>query len=205
MSTARLLTQMDEIVRKANAKVLLNPFDAPAAVMSSNEVRNGVVEFRGRLGIESGAGTGEAKRWGQAAAEIRDKAISSASAGVSAASRAGSHTLARATEAFRAVDIDGDGVPSTSPGPPQPRRRRASDQGCSNRSRQRNYGTPCSSAVQASGVLARRSLSPMRRQVNLQILLLVLAIAGRLRPSTCNASSMVVAGAAPGVEDVDIL
>ncbi len=111
MSTARLLTQMDEIVRKANAKVLLNPFDAPAAVMSSNEVRNGVVEFRGRLGIESGAGTGDAKRWGQAAAEIRDKAISSASAGVSAASRAGSQTLDRATEAFRAVDIDGDGVP----------------------------------------------------------------------------------------------
>jgi hypothetical protein len=44
-STARLLTQMDETARKANSKVLLNPFDSPAAVKSSNQVTTGVLDF----------------------------------------------------------------------------------------------------------------------------------------------------------------
>ena len=110
-STAHLLIQMDETVRKANSKVLLNPFDSPAAVKSSIQVANGVMEFRGRLGIESGHESKEAKRWGQAAVEVRDKVIASASEGASAASRLGSETIDRATEAFRAVDTDGDGVP----------------------------------------------------------------------------------------------
>lgn len=99
-TTTRLLMQMDETVRRANAKVLLNPFDSPAAVRSSNQVAGGVIDFRGRLGIESGEGSNDAKGWGQAAAEVRDKVFASASEGVD-----------RATEAFRAVDIDGDGVP----------------------------------------------------------------------------------------------
>ena len=110
-STARLLTQMDETVRKANANVLLNPFDSPAAVKSSTQVTNGVLDFRGRLGIDTGHEAKDAKRWSQAATEIRDKALASASEGASAAGRFGSDTLDRATEAFRAVDRDGDGVP----------------------------------------------------------------------------------------------
>lgn len=99
-STARLLMQMDETVHRANSKVLLNPFDSPAAVKSSNQVATGVIDFRGRLGIESGEGSKDAKRWRQAAAEVRDKVFASASEGVD-----------RATEAFRAVDVDGDGIP----------------------------------------------------------------------------------------------
>lgn len=110
-STARMLTQMEETVRKANSNVLFNPFDSPAAVKSSNQVTSSVLSFRGRLGIESEQETRGAKRWGQAAGELRDKVITSASEGVSAAGRLGSDTLERATEAFRAVDIDGDGVP----------------------------------------------------------------------------------------------
>ena len=47
-STARLLTRLDETVRKANSKVLLNPFDSPAAVKSSNQITTGVLDFRGR-------------------------------------------------------------------------------------------------------------------------------------------------------------
>jgi len=53
-STARLLIQMDETVRKANSKVLFNPFDSPAAVKSSNQLATSVLDFRDRLGIESG-------------------------------------------------------------------------------------------------------------------------------------------------------
>lgn len=109
-STARMLTQMEETVRKANSNVLFNPFDSPAAVKSSNQVTNSVLSFRGRLGIESGQETTGAKRWGQAAGELRDKVITSASEGVTAAGRLGSDTLERATEAFRAV-VDEDRVP----------------------------------------------------------------------------------------------
>jgi hypothetical protein len=110
-STARLLTQMDETVRKANSKVLLNPFDSPAAVKLSNQVTTGVLDFRGRLGIESGHQAKDAKRWGQAAAEVRDKVLAAASEGANAAERFGAETLDRAAEVFRPVGIDGDGTP----------------------------------------------------------------------------------------------
>ena len=110
-STARILSQMNETVQRANAAVLLNPFDSPAAVKSSNQVVVGVHNFRGRLGLELGHESKVAKRWGQAVAEVRDKALASASGGASAAGRVGADTFDRATEAFRAVDIDGDGIP----------------------------------------------------------------------------------------------
>jgi hypothetical protein len=110
-STARLLTQMDETARKANSKVLLNPFDSPAAVKSSNQVTTGILDFRGRLGIESGHQAKDAKRWGQAAAEVREKVLAAASEGASAAERLGTETFDRAAGVFRPVDIDGDGTP----------------------------------------------------------------------------------------------
>lgn len=109
-SSARLLAQMDATVYRANTKVLLNPFDSPAAVKSSNNVASGVLDFRGRLGIESGHEARDAKRWTQAAAEIGEKVFASASDGATAAARFGTSTLDRATEAFRSVDVDGDGV-----------------------------------------------------------------------------------------------
>lgn len=83
--TARLLTQMNETVRNANSKVLLNPRDAPAAVRSSNEIATGVVAFRDRLGIESGDPPSDAKRWSQAAGEAVNKALATGSAGATAA------------------------------------------------------------------------------------------------------------------------
>lgn len=72
-STAALLTQMDATVRKANAKVLLNPFDSPAAVKSSNRVAAEIQQLRGRLGIEAGHDATDAKRWGQAAGEMFER------------------------------------------------------------------------------------------------------------------------------------
>jgi hypothetical protein len=46
-NTARLLTQMHETVHKANSKVLLSPFDSPAAVRSSKRVAADLLNFRG--------------------------------------------------------------------------------------------------------------------------------------------------------------
>lgn len=110
-STARILSQMDETVLRANGAVLFNPFDAPAAVKSSNQVAVSVFNFRGRIGLESGPESEAAKRWGRALAEVRDKALASASGRASAAGRVGVGTFNRATEVFRAVDVDGDGIP----------------------------------------------------------------------------------------------
>lgn len=110
-STARMLTQMDETVRRANSKVLFNPFDSPAAVRSSNKITDGVLDFRGRLGIDSRHETTDAKRWVRAASEVRDKVIASTSNAVTVAQRFGADSFDRATESFRAVDIDGDGIP----------------------------------------------------------------------------------------------
>jgi len=109
-STARILSVMNDTVQRANASVLFNPFDSPAAVNSSNLVAIGVLDFRQRLGIESGDESEVAKRWRQAVVEVSDKALSSASDGVRIAGRFGAETFDRATEAFRAVDSDGDGV-----------------------------------------------------------------------------------------------
>ncbi|HEY5548775.1 MAG TPA: hypothetical protein VIL17_04190 [Coriobacteriia bacterium] len=109
-STARLLAEMDETVRKANSKVLFNPFKSPAAVRSSNQVATDLLVFRGRLGVESGHQELEARRWGQAATEVRDKVLTTTAEGADAARRFGSETYDHASEALRAVDIDGAGL-----------------------------------------------------------------------------------------------
>lgn len=121
-STAALLTQMDETVQKANAKVLLHPVDSPAAVKSSNTVAAEVHDLRGRLGIEASHEAADAKRWGQAASEALDKVRVSTTESAVAARRRGEQTFDRAAEVFRAVDIDGDGIPD------QPRAAAAAEQ-----------------------------------------------------------------------------
>ncbi|MBH0083714.1 hypothetical protein [Salinibacterium sp. SWN167] len=109
--TAGILAQMADTVQRANKSVLFNPFDAPAAVKSSDKVAVGVLAFRGRLGIDSEHGENVPKRWRQAAVEVRDKALASASEGVAVAGRVGAETFDRATGVFRSVDLDGDGIP----------------------------------------------------------------------------------------------
>lgn len=106
--TASLLVEMGETVRKANSKVLFNPFKSPAVVRSSNQVAADLIEFRARLGIESEAEASEAKRWGQAAAELRDKMLADTADGVDAARRLGADTLSHAAKALRPADVEGD-------------------------------------------------------------------------------------------------
>ncbi|MEU2865231.1 hypothetical protein ACIQWL_40745 [Streptomyces mirabilis] len=95
-STERLVARMDAAAGTANAKVLLNPSKSPAVVQSSNHVATGVHDFHGRLGIESGRRSSEARRWVDAAAEVRDKALETGAQGVDAAVSLGNETLDRA-------------------------------------------------------------------------------------------------------------
>lgn len=109
-TTSRLLVQMDDTIARANAKVLLNPFDSPAAVRSSNDLSDGLTQFRSRVGIESDYEQADARRWGRAFKETSDKVVTSGVTGARAAGRIGAKGLEQASEPFRAVDIDGDGL-----------------------------------------------------------------------------------------------
>ncbi|MFI5485635.1 hypothetical protein [Micromonospora echinaurantiaca] len=94
--TERLMARMDAAAGRANTKVLLNPMDSPAVVQSSNHVSIAIVDFHGRLGIERARPSAEARRWTDAAKEVRDKALETGADGVGAAVRLGNETLGRA-------------------------------------------------------------------------------------------------------------
>jgi hypothetical protein len=95
-STERLMARMDAAAGTANTKVLLHPTTSRDVVHSSNHVANAVVDFHGRLGIERGRQSLEARRWADAATEVRDKALETGADGVDAARRLGDETLDRA-------------------------------------------------------------------------------------------------------------
>jgi hypothetical protein len=98
-STERLMARMDVAAGTANTKVLLHPTSSREVVDSSNHVAQNVVEFHGRLGIERGRESLEARRWTDAATEARDKAFDAGADGVDAARRLGNETfdLAKST------------------------------------------------------------------------------------------------------------
>jgi len=87
---------MDAAVGTANAKVLLNPIQSPAVVRSREHVSLAVADFHGRLGIESGGQSIEARAWGAAATEFRDKVLVTSAEGVDASRRLSNETLGRA-------------------------------------------------------------------------------------------------------------
>jgi len=95
-STERLMARMDTAAGTANTKVLLHPTTSRDVVHSSNHVANAVVDFHGRLGIERGRQSMEARRWADAATDVRDKALETGADGVDAARRLGNETLDRA-------------------------------------------------------------------------------------------------------------
>ncbi|MFI9415590.1 hypothetical protein [Streptomyces werraensis] len=96
-STERLVTRMKAAADAANSKVLLHPTKSPVVVQSSNHVVTGVHDFHERLGIESGRQSSEARRWVEAAAEVKDKALEAGAKGVSTARSLGNETLDRAS------------------------------------------------------------------------------------------------------------
>ncbi|MEV1320061.1 hypothetical protein AB0J14_28745 [Micromonospora arborensis] len=74
-STSRLMARMDAAAGTANAKVLLNPITSHAVVHSTNHVATAVVDFSGRLGLEHDRQAWDARRWLDAAVEVRDKVL----------------------------------------------------------------------------------------------------------------------------------
>ncbi|UQU62748.1 hypothetical protein COUCH_27425 [Couchioplanes caeruleus] len=95
-STESLVARMRAAAGTANAKVLLHPTKSPAVVQAGNQVAARVHEFHGRLGIESGHQSAEARRWASAAAEARDQALATGVKGIGAARSFGAGTLDRA-------------------------------------------------------------------------------------------------------------
>ncbi|WP_324012481.1 hypothetical protein [Microbacterium sp. JZ37] len=79
-------------------------------VKPSNQVATRVLDFRERLGIETGYEAKNAKRWSEAFVEPGEKVRVSETSGAAAAARFSTPTVDRATEAFRAVNIEGDGI-----------------------------------------------------------------------------------------------
>jgi hypothetical protein len=95
-STERLLARMDAAAGTANAKVLLHPTTSAAVVQSGEHVAGAVVDFHGRLGIESGRQSLEAKRWLDAATEVRDKVLETGAERVEVSRRLGNEAIDRA-------------------------------------------------------------------------------------------------------------
>jgi hypothetical protein len=75
----RLVARMDAAVGTANAKVLLNPTSSRAVVHSTNLLATTVVDFNSRLGIVRHGRSWRARRWLDAAVEVRDKVLETGS------------------------------------------------------------------------------------------------------------------------------
>jgi hypothetical protein len=95
-STQELLARMDAAAGTANAKVLLNPLQSPAIVRAREQVALAVTDFHGRLGIEAGGQSVEARAWTSAATEFRDKVLETGAEHLDASMRLGNGTLGRA-------------------------------------------------------------------------------------------------------------
>jgi predicted transcriptional regulator len=98
-TTERLMARMDAAASRANTKVLLHPARSRDVVHSSNHVALAVGDFHGRLGIERGRQSLEARRWADAATEVRSKVLETGADGVDAARRLGNETFDRARSA----------------------------------------------------------------------------------------------------------
>ncbi|THA47292.1 hypothetical protein [Streptomyces sp. A1136] len=98
-STERLVDRLHTAAGTANAKVLLHPTTSRDVVHARNHVEVAVVDFHGRLGIERDQESLEARRWKDAAVEVRDKALEKGAEKVDAARRFGNETRDRARSA----------------------------------------------------------------------------------------------------------
>jgi len=98
-STEQLVARMEAAASLANAKVLLHPGRSRDVVNSSNHVALAVGDFHGRLGIERGRQSLEARRWTDAATEMRSKVLQTGADSVGAARRLGNDTFDRARSA----------------------------------------------------------------------------------------------------------
>ncbi|MBN8881826.1 MAG: hypothetical protein J0H73_05870 [Salana multivorans] len=114
VTTLHLLDRLHATAVSANEKALLHPLVAKSVVVSRNRVAREVVAFHDLLGIERGREDLDVRGWLEAAVDVRDKMLQVGTDGVQIALRLGDETRDRATraaQAFRPLDLDGDGLP----------------------------------------------------------------------------------------------
>ncbi len=98
-TTERLTARLDAAAARANRKVLTHPVKCRDVVHASNHVGTAVGEMHDRLGIETGRQSVEPRRWADAAAQVRDRALATGGDGVDAALRLGKGTVRTAKSA----------------------------------------------------------------------------------------------------------
>jgi hypothetical protein len=74
-TTTRLLRRMDEVAGLTSSTVLMNPFNSRKVVTSINSTGAEIVQFHGVIGVAGEYEAIEAKRWVDAAGEVRDDAV----------------------------------------------------------------------------------------------------------------------------------
>lgn len=95
-STLALMARLDAAVGLANAQVLLHPVASKAVAGATNEVARRVLAFNEVIGAESSREALEAKRWSEAATEVRDGMVAAGAEGVETAKRIGGATFDKA-------------------------------------------------------------------------------------------------------------
>jgi hypothetical protein len=107
-STSQLMARMQAAgaVGLANTNILLHPQTSRAVVESSNHVVAAVADFHDRLGIERDRQHVGPKRWLDALAEVRDKALETGAGAVDTARTLSTETLDRARSATDKLTID---------------------------------------------------------------------------------------------------
>jgi len=107
----QLVARMNEASRRANHKVLFNPFASPKVVSASNEVVVAVLELEKRLDLMTETETAEARRWLTAVGDTRNQAVVSGQEAFDAARRRSAQALERTSDLRgRAVNAGTDGV-----------------------------------------------------------------------------------------------
>ena len=91
--STHLVARMDAAAARANAKVLLNPISSREVVNASNDVGSRVSELHLTLGFVDERALLEARRWSQAATEIRDDVLEAGKDGLETAGRVGANAL----------------------------------------------------------------------------------------------------------------
>lgn len=95
-STELLLDRMNDVARRANAKVLLTPLPARSALSASNTIAGEVISFQAALGTEDGHESITAKRWRAAVGEAKDKALKTGAEGAQAMQQLGGAAAGKA-------------------------------------------------------------------------------------------------------------
>lgn len=95
-ATERLVARLDAAAGAANSTVLRHPTASPALVGSRNEVVAAVAGLHARLGIEQTPQSVDARRWLDAATDVKDRVLETGEGGVHAARRLGTDALGKA-------------------------------------------------------------------------------------------------------------